>query len=518
MADLDEYELLDKQLEEKDRPAAAVKDAEEEGDRKERKEKRSRDEKDRKRRHRSRSRSKDRERDRDRKRSSKSRDRDRDRDRDRKDRHRSGDRERDSGRERSRRNPSPLPPPYRGRPPPRAATPPEVIEMREREKELKELDRDTRTVFAYNLNLKADERDLFDFFSGAGEVVDVRIIMDRNTRRSKGFAYIEMASRDAIIPALSLAGQTLMGQSVMVKSSEAEKNLAWEAAQAQTQQMAQYKALAGLVPGSGPAQLTVRNLHPALGEEDLRVVFAPFGHIIGISIANGTGTVQFGSSSDAEKAIQNLDGLEIAGSRIMVEMGPPIPGALDPAMAANMLSAGFGSDQPTSLEEQGDGGGMRMTADARAALMQRLSGQALPGPPAVGQALPGPPPGMVPAMQQAAPAVAANPLSFIQGLLGPASPIATPCLVLKGMFDPAEETEPDWEMEIAGDTKEECAKFGPVLHLHVDRDSKGFVYVKFATQEAASAAQRALDGRWFAGRQICAEYQFAQLYAQHFGV
>lgn len=127
----------------------------------------------------------------------------------------------------------------------------------------------------------------------------------------------------------------------------------------------------------------------------------------------------------------------------MVEMGAPIPGALDPAMAANMLSAGFGSDQPTSLEEQGvrapqfplraaildavcmkaveealhcptfligffgagDGGGMRMTADARAALMQRLSGQALPGPPAMagaGAALPGPPPGMIPAagMQQ----------------------------------------------------------------------------------------------------------------------
>ena len=56
------------------------------------------------------------------------------------------------------------------RPPPRAATPPEVIEARERDRELKELDRDTRTVFAYNLNLKADERDLFDFFSQAGEV------------------------------------------------------------------------------------------------------------------------------------------------------------------------------------------------------------------------------------------------------------------------------------------------------------------------------------------------------------
>ena len=38
----------------------------------------------------------------------------------------------------------------------------------------------------------------------------------------------------------------------------------------------------------------------------------------------------------------------------------------------------------------GDGGGMHMTADARAALMQRLSGQALPAPPPMGR-LPGPP-------------------------------------------------------------------------------------------------------------------------------
>ncbi len=68
-------------------------------------------------------------------------------------------------------------------------------EAREKERELRELDRDIRTVFAYNLPLKADERDLFEFFSGAGTVEDVRIIMDRNTRRSKGFAYIEYGNR-----------------------------------------------------------------------------------------------------------------------------------------------------------------------------------------------------------------------------------------------------------------------------------------------------------------------------------
>ena len=81
------------------------------------------------------------------------------------------------------------------RAPPREPTPPEVRAAREREKELAELDRDIRTVFAYNLNLKAEEKDLFQFFSTAGKVLDVRIISDRNTRRSKGFAYIEYARR-----------------------------------------------------------------------------------------------------------------------------------------------------------------------------------------------------------------------------------------------------------------------------------------------------------------------------------
>jgi RNA-binding protein 39 len=47
-------------------------------------------------------------------------------------------------------------------------------------------ERDQRTVFAFQLSLKADERDVYEFFSRAGKVRDVRLIMDRNSRRSKG--------------------------------------------------------------------------------------------------------------------------------------------------------------------------------------------------------------------------------------------------------------------------------------------------------------------------------------------
>ncbi len=46
--------------------------------------------------------------------------------------------------------------------------------------------------------------------------------------------------QEDVINALALTGQILMGQAVMVKMSEAEKNLAWEAAE---QQKAAQKAL-----------------------------------------------------------------------------------------------------------------------------------------------------------------------------------------------------------------------------------------------------------------------------------
>jgi RNA-binding protein 39 len=42
------------------------------------------------------------------------------------------------------------------------------------------------------------------------------------------------------------------------------------------------------------------------------------------------------------------------------------------------------------------------------------------------------------------------------------------------------------------------------------------VYLKFATSEAAQAAQRTLHGRFYSGNQIVAEFQFLQIYNQHF--
>jgi RNA-binding protein 39 len=104
------------------------------------------------------------------------------------------------------------------------------------EREAIEADRDMRTVFAFNLPLRADEDDLTQFFNKAGKVRDIRLISDRNSRKSKGyqvkmivvifarFGYIEFYDKSAVPSAISLSGQTLMGHNIQVQATQAEKN------------------------------------------------------------------------------------------------------------------------------------------------------------------------------------------------------------------------------------------------------------------------------------------------------
>tara|TARA_B100000686_G_scaffold256007_1_gene267570 strand:+ start:321 stop:581 length:261 start_codon:yes stop_codon:yes gene_type:complete len=57
-------------------------------------------------------------------------------------------------------------------------------------------------IYVGNLSWNADESDLRDAFSAHGEVTSVQIITDRESGRSRGFAFVEMANdaeaKDAI--------------------------------------------------------------------------------------------------------------------------------------------------------------------------------------------------------------------------------------------------------------------------------------------------------------------------------
>ncbi|KAH8120166.1 hypothetical protein DFH11DRAFT_1685551 [Phellopilus nigrolimitatus] len=69
------------------------------------------------------------------------------------------------------------------------------------------------------------------------------------------------------------------------------------------------------------------------------------------------------------------------------------------------------------------------------------------------------------------------------------------------------ESEPDWDKDLAEDVKGECqSKYGHVLHIKVERDSEGEIYVQFDSVESAKKAVDGLNGRWFGGKQISATF------------
>lgn len=364
------------------------------------------------------------------------------------------------------------------------------------EEEHAKLERTYRTVQVYNLSLQAGEKEVFKFFNPAGRVVDIKIIRDRTTGRSKGFAYVEFQSRESVITALSLGGQPLMGQPVMVKMSEAEKNMAWEAAQAAKKQAAQMSAMAdqmagfptampgGMSGGGMPGRLLVSNLPLNVVEADLRQIFDPFGPVDFLTLqrdtmgnSQGIALVQYKSAADATEVTNKLNenALELAPGMPMKISPAPLdynPMAAGAGMAGAMHMPGFVA--PTVVEERidvdaDDGGGMKLTAQHRMALMTRLAvnaGIEMPQAPSFGA------PGGAGPPYGGAPQQVSNELALEQGVLGPASPIPTQCLLLKNMFDPAEETQPGWDEEIAQDVREECGKFGQVDFVHVDAASK----------------------------------------------
>ena len=79
------------------------------------------------------------------------------------------------------------------------------------------------TVFVGNLGFKTTENTVKTFFKDCGNVVDVRIALDRDTGRSKGFCYVDFDTSEAVEKAKSKAGQQLDGRDIRVDSSYAKQ-------------------------------------------------------------------------------------------------------------------------------------------------------------------------------------------------------------------------------------------------------------------------------------------------------
>ncbi|KAG0370245.1 hypothetical protein BGZ54_007146 [Gamsiella multidivaricata] len=365
---------------------------------------------------------------------------------------------------------------------------------------------DRRTVFVMQLSARLRSSELEAFFSQAGKVRAARIIEDRNTGRSKGVGYVEFYDEESVGKAIELTGQKLLGIPVIAKHTESEKNrLALQAAsqmQAATAEASAQPAQADL----SQHRLYVGSVNFDLTEDDLKQVLEPFGPIEFIKLhrdaetgkSKGFAFVQYKNADDAKQAMERMNGYVLAGRTIKV--GLVTERGSNPQTNNNYQYSNGQINNSISIDDS-DTVGYAMTSQSRAELMQKLArGDASLGavPSAVTAAVPAPVvPSFVPPRQL---------------------PVVMPSrsVLLKNMFADEDKMEPDWAKELEEDVKEEAEKNGPVVHIHVEQDSPGEIYLKFDTVQSATNAVQTLGGRFFAGRQIVAAYLPEMLYNVRF--
>ncbi|XP_014749165.1 PREDICTED: RNA-binding protein 39-like [Sturnus vulgaris] len=134
-------------------------------------------------------------------------------------------------------------------------------------------------------------RDLEDFFSAVGKVRDVRIISDRNSRRSKGIAYVEFCEIQSVPLAIGLTGQRLLGVPIIVQASQ--------------------DLFEPFSDRPGPSRRS--EISPVLTCAHLR------------------SPVQFSEAECARRALTQLNGFELAGRPMRLAPVSPPP-ALSPAL------------------------------------------------------------------------------------------------------------------------------------------------------------------------------------------
>jgi RNA recognition motif-containing protein len=76
-------------------------------------------------------------------------------------------------------------------------------------------------LFVGNLPYNVTDQDLVDLFSQVGEVVSAQVIYDRETRRSRGFGFVQMADDNAAATAIQRFHQSeVMGRQLTVNEAK----------------------------------------------------------------------------------------------------------------------------------------------------------------------------------------------------------------------------------------------------------------------------------------------------------
>ncbi|AUW93176.1 MAG: RNA-binding protein [Sulfobacillus thermosulfidooxidans] len=81
-----------------------------------------------------------------------------------------------------------------------------------------------RTLYIGNLPWSTTEEELAQAFAAHAHVISARIIMDRETGRSRGFGFVEVADEDVDRAVEAMNGTQLSGRDIIVNEARPRQN------------------------------------------------------------------------------------------------------------------------------------------------------------------------------------------------------------------------------------------------------------------------------------------------------
>ncbi|KZT66986.1 hypothetical protein DAEQUDRAFT_758403 [Daedalea quercina L-15889] len=174
------------------------------------------------------------------------------------------------------------------------------------------------TIFVGRLSWNVDNDWLAQEFAECGEVVEARVQMDRNTGKSRGFAYVTFATAEAVEAALQLNGKEIDGRPVNIDKSTPKPPAERRDARA--------KAF-GDTQGPPSTVLFVGSLSWDATEDMLWETFTEYGEVKSVRVPTdretgrpkGFGYIEFSDVDSATKALEGAAGTEIAGRAIRLD-------------------------------------------------------------------------------------------------------------------------------------------------------------------------------------------------------
>ncbi|WP_330925488.1 RNA-binding protein [Candidatus Sororendozoicomonas aggregata] len=79
---------------------------------------------------------------------------------------------------------------------------------------------ENKTLYVGNLAYSADEQDLDIAFSEYGCVDDIKLMRDRESGRSRGFAFITYSKEEEAAAAMAMNGKELAGRPLRVNTAK----------------------------------------------------------------------------------------------------------------------------------------------------------------------------------------------------------------------------------------------------------------------------------------------------------